>query len=201
MNWETEATVTLGEERERLAREHDQVEQLQQGAEDEATASAYGYSANEIAQMGAAVDYLIRGNPDDEADEFEGYGADATVTVRGLSAGLHGWVTDRVESLRERRDDVESARGYHRNVFAAAGLVDAPFVDLEAAADAVTHPGSSTDYEGLTPTKQRAARVSAVEDLPPNVTRWLFDLVDDQTGVGQGNWKASSGQPQGTTSE
>lgn len=174
-----ERTVTLGAERERLADQHDAV-LAQDGAAD---ADAIRYGATELAQRGAAVAGLI-----------EEYGADAEVTVRGLTAGRYARVEDRVATHRQRRDDLQAARGYHRNVYAAAGLVDAPFFDRDAAADRVGAPNQERAWADLATREQLDAAVAVVADQPPGVVKWLHGLVDDVTG-GPGNWKPSSEQP------
>lgn len=192
MNWGEETTVTLGTERDRLSEKHDRLVQMETDGNN-MSAVALNYSANEVSQMGAAVDYLIEGDGDGD-DVFEGFAPDASVTVQGLTAGLYARVTDRVDTQRAQKDHIEAVTGIHENVFAAAGLVDAPFVDFDEAAAAVTQPGDDRDYADLDQKTQLDARVHAVTQLPPNVKKWLFDLVDSETGVGQGNWKTSTGQ-------
>lgn len=197
MNWGEETTVELGAERERLSEKHDRIQEMRADG-DNTSAIALNYTANEVSQMGAAVSYLIEGDAGDGG--FDGHGADASVTVKGLTSGLYARVTDRVETVRQQRDDIQSSRGIHENIFAAAGLVDAPFVDFDEAAAAVTRHGDDRDYADLDESTKLDARVHAVTQLPPNVTKWLYSLVDDETGVGEGNWKTSTEQQDETHS-
>lgn len=184
-------TLVLGKERERLAKQHDTVVDALDDADDSASASAVRYSENQIAQMGAAVAYLIEGDDSPESD-FEGYGSDASVTIKGLSSGEYALVGDRVDSRQQQRDDISSTNHLHRNLYAAAGLVEAPFFDKSEAADAVTD--DNRGWGELTLSEQLDARVAIVEDLPVGVTKWIHSRVDELTSVGVGNWKQSSEQ-------
>lgn len=169
-------TLRLGDEIERLAEEYDRVEAMGDEADDSASGQAVRWSLNELDQQGAAVAEL--------ADE---HGRDATVTIRGLTAGEFGRVEDRVDAARQRRDGAPSMQGYHRVVYAAAGLVEAPFFDP----DAVTGP----DWASRTPSERLDAKTETVADLNIGLVKWLYARIDDQTTPDEGNWRASAGQP------
>lgn len=153
----TEETVTLGAELERLDSAVDDVAASLQDVEgDTASAQALRQYANDLDTQGAALAALV-----------EKYGTDATVTVRGLSAGEYARVEDRTAAMRDQSDQPGGLPGSSRNVFAAAGLVDAPFLETGA------------DFDG---------RVSAVADQSVGVAKWLESKVNDLTSVDEGNW-------------
>lgn len=150
-----EETLTLGDELHRLDEQADEYAEQIRDADDQTVARIVRSDANDVEQAGAAVAYLI--------DEYD---ADATVTIRGLTAGDQAQLLDRIAAKRESMGQ-DSLPGYRRNVFAAGGLVDAPFVDSDA------------DLE---------TRIQAVADQPPGVAVWLQTLVNQKTTLDQGNW-------------
>lgn len=153
-----EDTLSFGAERDRLA---EAVDDLQgRLAKADVGDEAADYSLNELNQQGRGVHWCI-----------EEYGPDAEVTVAALSAGEFARVEDRVH---------DAGPGVHRNVFAAAGLVDAPWLPER---------DGETDGEWLD------TKVAAVADLPVGVVKWLYATVDERTTVGEGNWRRSSDAP------
>lgn len=165
---DSEQTLRLGDELDRLAEQVDELEAQAADADDSASGDALRWSVNELDQQGAAVAELI--------DE---YGADAEVVVEPLDAGTYGRVEDRVASHRERSKQA-SVQGYHRVVYAAAGLVDAPFHEPDEDADAFD------------------AAIATVASLNPAAAKWLYARVDDLTTPDSGNWRTSAGsQPDG----
>jgi len=93
------------------------------------------------------------------------HGDDATVTVRGLNAGEHAYVENQLAAMREEADG-DTVPGAKTNVYAAAGLVDAPFLDAH---DPDLDPALAT-----------------ITDLPVGVAKWLEAEVNDRTTV-EGN--------------
>lgn len=163
-----ERTVTLADAIGNVAEEYDRLESRLEDAED-AEQAAGQYGLNELEQMGNALGELA-----------EEHGPDATLTYRGLRAGEFGLVEDRVDRKREQ-DGGSARRGYHRIVYAAAGLVDAPFFD----AGDVTHP----PYGERTMEGQLEARMSAVASQNIGLVKWLYAKVDDRTTADAGNWR------------
>jgi len=164
-------TLRLGDELDRLDEQADEYAQLLDDVDEdeegsEASAAALRQSANELDQHGRGVAYL--------AAE---YGDDAEVTVAGLDAGEFARVEDRVAEIRANRDSQTATPGAHRNVYAAVGLEDAPFLDLD---------------DDLSQREQVDAKLAAVSQLPVGATKWLYDRVDDLTTVDEGNWQPFS---------
>lgn len=97
------------------------------------------------------------------------YGADATVTIGGLTTGEYGRVEDRAaDASREKGGG--STEGIVRVFQIAAGLEDAPFVDAGAGFE---------------------ERAAAVRELPPQLAEWLQSKVNEQGSLG-GNGKSFS---------
>jgi len=97
------------------------------------------------------------------------YGGDSQVVVAGLDAGEYAQVQDRVEQIRATSDGRGNTPGARRNVFAAMGLQEAPFLSNDA---------TSIDD-----------RLEAVTDGKPlGVTEWLESRVNDLTTVDSGNF-------------
>jgi len=144
-------TLTLSEERQRLdTRLEDLADKIVQ-ADDPATLRSVGA---QIETRLSGVVYL--------ADK---HGADTTVTVRGLTAGDYAEVEDRLAQMRAEAGQ-EELPGASTNLFAAGGLVDAPFIG-----------------EDNPPLEDRLA---AVADQPVGVAKWLESRVNDCTTV-EGN--------------
>jgi len=95
----------------------------------------------------------------------EEYGADAEITVRGLSAGDQARVEDRASDIRAERSGAGNAPGSRRQVTVATGLVEAPFLDGDAG------------YEET---------LRAVGNVPDGVVVWLQSEIDDATSL-EGN--------------
>lgn len=163
--------LRLGDELDRLAERVNELEAQAEDADDSASGDALRWSVNELDQQGAAVAELI-----------DRYGADAEVVVEPLDAGTYGRVEDRVASHRERSKQT-SVQGYHRVVYAAAGLVDAPFYDAGGPDEDANDPFD--------------ARIAAVAGLNPAAAKWLYSRVDVLTTPDQGNWRASAGSQPG----
>lgn len=155
-------TLTLADELQRLATEYDDTEaDLLDMAADNARAAAKQQYLGDLDHMGREVQALI--------DE---YGPDATVTVRGLTAGEYAKVENRTAEAAERVSG-SSAPGSGRLVFAAGGLCDAPFYD-----------GEADDLN---------AKLECLAGQPIGVRKWLEDLVNDRTVADEGNWRSSAG--------
>ncbi|WP_435175654.1 hypothetical protein [Halorussus sp. AFM4] len=177
-------TLRLGDELDRLDEQADEYAQLLRDADNDdgeegesASAAALQQSANEIDQQGRGVAYL--------AAE---YGEDAEVVVAGLDAGEFARVEDRVAAIRAGRTDQSPTPGAHRNVYAAVGLQDAPFLDLEDEAD-------------LSQRERVDAKLDAVSALPVGATKWLYDRVDNLSTVSEGNWRRFGERLQETSTD
>lgn len=161
-------TLTLAAERDRLAAEYDRVEADLRGmSPDNARAAAKQQYLGDLDHMGREVQALIAE-----------YGADATLTVRGLSAGEYAKVENRTAEAAEAVNG-SAAPGSGRLVFAAGGLVDAPFYD-----------GDADDLN---------AKLACLADQPIGVRKWLEDLVNERTVADEGNWRDSAEPTAGET--
>ncbi|MFB6237517.1 MAG: hypothetical protein ABEH81_04015 [Halopenitus sp.] len=150
-------TNRLVDERDRLDQKLDELADLIHDAEQEeedAPTEGIRREANEVAARGRGVAHLI-----------EEYGSDAEISVKGLNSGEYARVDDKVAEIRQNKSG--PVPGAYRNVFAAAGLVDAPFLDEDA------------DFDD---------RQAAISDQPVEVTKYLEARVNDLTTVSQGNW-------------
>lgn len=158
-----EHTVTLGDERDRLDGELDAlVDRLADADAETATAKRLMREARDLDQAGQAVAAL--------ADEHD---PDATVTVRELDGEAWGRVEDRVATMASAQPGSGGVPGSSRNVYAAAGLVDAPFLNGVGQGDPL---GDTTEaVASLTPA--------------PGAQKWLESLVDDVGSVDEGNWQ------------
>lgn len=164
-----EETRRLGDERDRLDEALDTLaEQLADADAGTGSTQALRQQANELESQLSGVAYLC--------DEYE---PDATVTVRGLAAGPYGQMEDRIAAMRESAQGSQTP-GAARNVFAAATLVKAPFLDAEDVADA------TTDDDALN------VKLDAVASQPVGVAKWLEAIGNDLTTVTEGNWKPLS---------
>jgi len=146
-------TLTLSEERQRLDTRLEELADKIVQADDPAALRSVGA---QIETRLSGVVYL--------ADK---HGADTTVVVRGLTAGDYAEVEDRLAQMREEAGQ-EELPGASTNLFAAGGLVDAPFIDGD---------GDNPPLED---------RLAAVADQPVGVAKWLESRVNDCTTV-EGN--------------
>jgi|GEM_PF-3429122 len=164
----TEETRTLGEEFDRLDERLDDVaDRLSDTEGGTASGQALLQEANSVETQLGGVGYLI--------DE---YGEEAEVAIAGLDAGEYARVQDRAEAIRSQQDHPGDVPGARSNVFAAMGLVDAPFL---ADPDDEDDGGDSLD-----------AKVSAVASQPIGVSKWLEAVANSLTTVSQGNFKPLS---------
>ncbi|MEA5387125.1 hypothetical protein VB779_08690 [Haloarculaceae archaeon H-GB11] len=172
-----ERTVRLGEAFEQLNEQLDELA-VRLGEADANTQSGQALQnlATETEQKLAGVDYLIHTAGGD------GYGEDATVTVKGLGAGSYARMEDRVDDHRASRDGPGQAPGGRRKVFAASGLVDAPFADIPDVDDA-----------DVTESQRFEAALAALSDdsLPVGVEKWIEGLVSTESSV-EGNFEPLS---------
>ncbi|PSP80166.1 hypothetical protein BRC81_02960 [Halobacteriales archaeon QS_1_68_20] len=160
----TEREVRLGDAFDELDAHLDELAAMLQDADSEtASAQALLRRANETEARLSGVAWLI-----------EEYGEDATVTVTGLGAGDFARVEDRVATIRAQSDEPGGVPGSKRNVVAAAGLVDAPFLDLDE------------DASERQQFKQKLGAVGS-DQLPVGVTKWLEHLVNEESSI-EGNW-------------
>lgn len=141
-----------------------------EAADADPDSAAYREAAEEatlVEQQLVGVRWAVDPPDDENREPYE------AVVLGGLSTGEYARVTDRLDAARQERvgygPDGGSMEGAGRVFFAAAGLVEAPFLDADA------------DFE---------ATARAVNDLPPQFTRWLEARVDDlttpETDVGNG---------------
>lgn len=149
----TESELVLSDERARL---DDRLDELA----DEIVAADEPAALREVA---AQVETRLAG----VAHLIDAHSADATVTVRGLTAGEYAKVEDRLAAMRAEAPG-EDVPGAQTNLVAAAGLVDAPFVPADV------------DPDDL------GAMLEVVSDQPVGVARWLYALVDDRMSL-EGN--------------
>jgi len=124
------------------------------------------------AEAGTAAAQTVSQLVSDAEDALDGlawlaerHGPDAEITVRGLSAGQQAKLDDRHADLRAERQAPGNAPGSHRQVKAATGLVDAPFI------------ASDADYQ---------ERLAALADQPVGVVRWIESEVEEATSL-EGN--------------
>jgi hypothetical protein len=158
-----EETRRLADECERLDAELGDLAISLADAEDGTQSAAMlKQSASKVETQLAGVSYLI-----------DQYGADATVTVRGLDAGAYARVQDRAEAIRAQRDMPGDVPGARSNVFAAMGVVDAPFLTAEAL----------DDMDPLD------AKLDAVSGQPLGVSRYFEAVTKDLTTVAEGNFR------------
>lgn len=157
-------TLTLQAEIDRLAAEYDDTEaDLTDLEADSARAASKQRYLGDLDQMGREVAALA-----------DAHGEDATVTVRGLSAGEYAKVENRTAEAASNVSGSGGAPGSGRLVFAAAGLVDAPFYD-----------GDEGDLN---------AKLQALAEQPVGVRKWLEDLVSERTVADEKNWRESAGR-------
>lgn len=157
-----EETLRLGDELDRLDEQLDEyAEKLADVESGTASARMLQQAANELDTQGGAVAALV-----------EEYGPDATVTVRGLDAGGFARAEDRLAAMEAQADAPGGLPGSDRNVFAAVGLVDAPFYN-----------GPSEGQSELD------AKIAAVAGQPVGVAKWIHAKVNELTTVSEGNWK------------
>jgi hypothetical protein len=142
-------TVTLGDERDRLSAELDDLAD-DLAAADDPPAKLWS-EAQDLDQAGEAVAALAAR-----------HGDEATVTVRGLTAG-------EIARVEDHLDDSDGGAGASRIAYAAAGLEDAPFLDDDAVS--------------------LQARMEAIADEAVGVRVWIEELVDDVGSPDEGNWQ------------
>lgn len=170
--------MALGQETRQLTAERDRLDSaLDELAETIAEAEApdaFHQEAQEVEARLRGVEYLI-----------ETHGEDGTVTLRGLSSGSYGRVEDRVQEMREQRN-ARQLPGARRNVFAAIGLVDAPFFDFAPPQDLTkfNHEEFSSESEWTD------AKLEAVANQPIGVAKYIEGVVNDLTTVDEGNSKS-----------
>lgn len=163
----TEKTYTLAAERNRIDGELDRLADALVDAEDDTV------SAQHLRQRASSLETQLGGLQ----WLITEYGEDATITVGGLDAGEYAQVQDRAESYRAQQDGDSGVPGARRNVFAAMGVVDAPFLDREAIADADDPLGETLD---------------AVTSLPVGVADWLESRANELTTVSEGDFRSFS---------
>ncbi|MFC6973654.1 hypothetical protein ACFQL1_01580 [Halomicroarcula sp. GCM10025709] len=168
-------TRTLGEEYDRLDAELDAGVDPILNADDldetETGASIVQSVSTTQAALGG-VSLLINGND----RGFDGYDRDAEVTVEGLTAGGFAKVDDWMADVQAHNDGPGDNPGTRRNVWVAAGLVDAPFLE----------PG---ELSGGDPFEDKVATVA---ELPEGVAKWLYEWIDDLTTLGRQDFRSFS---------
>lgn len=169
-------TITLAEAREQLAREYGEAEADRDDAEQGSDEWVrLNQQLDRLDSYGRAVDWLING--DDTG--FDGYGPDAEIRYRGLDAGTYATVENRTAGAASRLQNGDGVSGTMKVVYAAHGLLDAPF-----------YTGSPEDLDA----KIRALTGGENGDGQPLAVRnWLEWLIDQRTVVGEKNWRESAG--------
>lgn len=163
----TQETYTLGDERDRIDDDLDALaDKLVAADDDTASAQHLKQQASSLETQLGGLSYLI-----------SEHGADATVTVGGLDAGEYAQVQDRAATFRAQTDSEGGVPGARRNVFAAMGVVDAPFLDRETIADAEDPLGATLD---------------AVASQPVGVAEWLESRANELTTVSEGDFRSFS---------
>lgn len=163
-----EETYRLGDERDRLDEALDDVvAKLREADPGTTSAEMLEQRANQLDMQGSGVAYLI-----------SEYGPDATVTVRGLSAGVNAAVKNIAADMRAERNAAGGAPGSATLAFAAAGVVDAPFL---------ADPEDGKEPAG--PEEEILRVLPALGDQPEGVAKWLEQTTNELTSVDEGNWK------------
>lgn len=186
-------TVTLGDELVRLADREQTVRETLDDLDDDAPErQRYIRELDDIEQEGAELLWLIDG--DDHG--FDGYGPDAEVTVRGLHAGEYAEVNNRTSDANARSTSRGGVPGTGRLIFAARGLVDAPFLNGG-------HPyiGRNLDPNNFDDRLEALAGSGDGDGLPIGVQKWLEDLVNDRTVGDRGNWRSAADDYAGPSSD
>lgn len=161
----TEETRTLRDERDRLDAELDDLaERLVDAEGGTQSAQMLQRSANDVETRLAGVCYLI-----------DQHGHDETITVQGLDAGGYARVQDRAEAIRSQRDQPGDIPGARSNVFAAVGLVDAPFLDQDNVAEAADALG---------------VKLGAISNQPLGVAKYVESVANELTTVSEGNFES-----------
>lgn len=156
-----ERTVTLGEALAELdERMDDLVAKHAEAEPDSAYAERLEQRAAKVKQQGEGVAHLV-----------EHHGEDAAVTVAGLTAEMQATAHNVVADIRESTPH-EHVPGSRRDVIAAVGLQDAPFLDGDE-----VRPGED----------ELDATLRALGQQPPGVATWLYSEVNDLSG-GDGNF-------------
>lgn len=177
-------TLTLGDELERLADRYDDVrDRIRQADDDDPQRQRWVRELDDIEQEGAEVRWLIDG--DDHG--FDGYGPEAEVTVRGLDAGEYAEVNNRTSDANARSTSQGGVPGTGRLIFAARGLVDAPFLGGG-------HPyiAESLNASVFDDRLTAIAGTGNGDGLPIGVQKWLEDLVNERTVGDRGNWREAA---------
>lgn len=155
-------TFVLGDERDRLDDRLDELaDEFVEMGENNPLRPRHAAEADEVENHLDALDWAC-----------EALGAEEEVVVRGLSAGEHARVVDWVDEHMRG-----GGPGSRQNVLVAAGLVDAPFLDVESDGDAESDDAGPSIEDAL----------PAVASLPPGFRDWLQSCVDDLTTVSEGN--------------
>jgi len=151
----TVTTYTLRDERERLDERLDELADRAADADEGAGERAVMQVAREVEIRLQGVQHLINE-----------YGADGTVTVKALTAGDTAEIEDRAAGYRTQTDHTGGVPGARRNLTAASGLQDAPFLD------------DPDDFDD---------RLAAVSEQPTGVVKWLRARAEDLASVDEGN--------------
>jgi hypothetical protein len=147
-------TLTIGDEFRRLDNRLDDLTDKIATADETAA----------VEQIAASVETQLSG----VAHLREEYGPDATVEIESHTAGDIARIEDEIAKRQEQRGQ-STLPGTRMNLFVAAGLVDAPFLDADA------------DHDETLVT---------VADQPVGVVRWLRARINEETTVSEGNWKS-----------
>lgn len=140
-------TLRLGDEVKRLDGKLDDLATTLQNADDGADTSAIRARAGDVESQYNALLHLI--------DE---HGADATVTISGLTAGDYYRVKDKTAAIRDDIGQSGQMPGTRELVFAAGGLTDAPFL------------ADGADFD---------ERIRTLGDQPVGVPDWVAGHASD----------------------
>lgn len=170
-------TIALGDERRRLDVKLDNlVSSLADADAGTEGAKRLIREARDVDQAGKGVSYLIDGDDKEDDPEaapgeegFVGYGDDATVTLKPVTAGSQARVTDKLDEMQSARTGQGRLPGTNRNLYAAEHVVSAPFLD-------------GVDGDDL------QSKFAVVVDLPTGVVLWLEDAIERHGDSGNGEW-------------
>lgn len=161
-------TRRLGDDLDRLDAELDEAaDKLAATTDETASGAILQRHGSDLDQQFAGAHFLVHGT--DDADGFDGFGPDATITVSGISAGDKARITDRAEAIRAQRDMPGDVKGAKDLAFTALGLEDAPFLPD-------TIEGDPLD-----------TKLDIVSGFRPAIQAYLKGIVNDVSTLEQGN--------------
>lgn len=150
----------------RLGDERDRLEQRLDDLAESASEAEHGFAA--VRQEAGQLETQLGG----VLTLIEEHGEDATVAVRGLTAGEFAKVEDDLAARREETGQ-QSLPGFRDNLIAAKGLDAAPFLPNKDVVD---------DWDGV--------KLDAVADSTVGVAKWLSAAVNTRTTDGDTDFRS-----------